>query len=93
VSRAKDIAAGSPPPALLLIHGKDDAMLTAETAVALHAALLPLYREANAKQRLQLAVVPGLAHGWIDTGNVEALRGSIAAWFHTYLSAAGSLAG
>jgi dipeptidyl aminopeptidase/acylaminoacyl peptidase len=93
VSRAKDIAAGSPPPALLLIHGNDDAMLTAQTAVDLHSALQPLYREANAAQRLQLTVVPGLAHGWIDTGNVEALRSSIAAWFHTYLSAAGTLAG
>lgn len=93
VNRAKDIAAGSPPPALLVIHGQDDAMLTAETAIELHTALLPLYREANAQQRLQLTVVPGLAHGWISTGNVEALRGSIAAWFHTYLSAAGTLAG
>lgn len=93
VSRAKDIAAGSPPAALLLIHGNDDAMQPSETATALHSALLPLYREANAARRLQLNVVPGLAHGWIDTGNVEALRSSIAAWFHTYLSAAGALAG
>lgn len=93
VSRSKDIAARSPPPALLLIHGKDDAMLTAETAIDLHAALLPLYRQASATQRLQLTVVPGLAHGWINTGDVEALRSSIAAWFHTYLSAASTLAG
>jgi predicted esterase len=93
VSRAQDIAAGSPPPALLIIHGNDDAMLTVKTAVDLHSALLPRYREANATQRLQLTVVPGLAHGWISTGNVEALRGSIAAWFHTYLSPAGALAG
>jgi dienelactone hydrolase len=93
VSRAKDIATGHPPPALLLIHGKDDTMLTTETAMTLHSALLPLYREANATQRLQLTVVPGLAHGWMDSGNVAALRSSIAAWFHTYLSAAGTLAG
>lgn len=68
-------------------------MLRADTATKLHSALLPLYQKADAKQRLQLDVVPGLAHGWIDTGNVEALRSSIAAWFHTYLSAAGTLAG
>jgi hypothetical protein len=78
---------------LLLIHGKDDTMLTTETAMTLHSTLLPLYREANATQRLQLTVVPGLAHGWMDTGNVAALRSSIAAWFHTYLSAAGAPAG
>lgn len=86
VSRAKDIAAGNPPPALLIIHGADDAMLTPEVAVTLHDALTPLYHEANARQRLQLTVVPGLAHAWTGTGNIEALRSSIAAWFHTYLS-------
>ena len=48
-------------------------------------ALLSLYAEAKASQRLQLTVMPGLAHAWIDTGNVETLRSSIAAWFHTYL--------
>lgn len=93
VGRAKDIAKGNPPPALLLIQGKDDAMLTTETAVTLHSALLPLYQQANATRRLELTVVPGLAHGWMDTGNVAALRSSIAAWFHTYLSAASALAG
>lgn len=85
VSRAKDIAAGAPPPALLIMHGAEDAMLTPSVAVTLHEALQPLYAEANASKRLQLTVMPGLAHAWIDTGNVEALRSSIAAWFHTYL--------
>jgi predicted esterase len=85
VSRAKDIATGAPPPALLIMHGAEDAMLTPSIAVTLHEALQPLYAEANASKRLQLTVMPGLAHAWIDTGNVEALRSSIAAWFHTYL--------
>ncbi|WP_116810751.1 alpha/beta hydrolase family protein [Steroidobacter cummioxidans] len=88
--RAKDIVTGNPPPALLIVHGNDDAMLTPETANALHRTLLPLYQEANAPQRLQLTVVPAMAHAWTSTGNVEALRSSIAAWFHTYLSAAGT---
>lgn len=85
VSRSTDIAAGAPPPALLIVHGAEDAMLTPSGAVRLHEALQPLYTKSNAPQRLQLAVMPGLAHAWIDTGNVEALRSSIAAWFHTYL--------
>jgi hypothetical protein len=85
VSRAKDIAAGEPPPALLIVHGAEDAMLTPTVAVTLHEALQPWYARANASQRLQLTVMPGLAHAWVDTGNVEALRSSIAAWFHTYL--------
>jgi dienelactone hydrolase len=88
--RAKEIVTGNPPPALLIIHGNDDAMLTAETASALHRALLPSYEAANASQRLQLTLVPDMAHAWTNTGNVQALRSSIAAWFHTYLSATGT---
>jgi dienelactone hydrolase len=93
VERVKDVASSSPPPALLLIHGKDDVMLTPEAASTLHAALLPLYREANASQRLQLTVVPGLAHGWISAENADVLRSSIAAWFQAHLSPAHALAG
>jgi predicted esterase len=85
VSRAKDIAAGEPPPALLIVHGADDAMLTPAVAITLHEALLPLYSKANASQRLQLTVTPGLAHAWVDTRNVQTLRSQIAAWFHTHL--------
>lgn len=85
VSRAMDIAAGAPQPALLIVHGADDAMLTPSVAVTLHEALQPLYTKAEVSERLQLTVMPDLAHAWIDTGNVEALRSSIAAWFHTYL--------
>jgi predicted esterase len=88
--RAKDIAKGRPPPALLIIHGNDDAMLTPEVASTLHRALTPPYREAQAEQRLQLLLVPGLAHGWARPGNLEALRSSIAAWFDNYELPAGS---
>ena len=90
VGRAKDIAAGDPPPALLIIHGADDKMLTPAIAVTLHDALKPLYQEAKASRRLQLTVTPGLEHAWADTASVETLRSSIAAWFHTYLSTAGA---
>jgi dienelactone hydrolase len=88
--RAKDIAKGRPPPALLIIHGNDDAMLTPEVASTLHSALLPAYEEALAAQQLQLLLVPGLAHGWTNPGSLEALRSSIAAWFHNYLWPAGA---
>jgi predicted esterase len=88
--RAKDIVTGNPPPALLIIHGNDDAMLTPEAASSLHRTLLPLYQAANATQRLQLTVAPGMAHAWTNTADVQALRSSIAAWFHTYLSATGT---
>jgi predicted esterase len=88
--RAKEIVTGNPPPALLIIHGKDDAMMTPEIASSLHRTLLPLYQAADSSQRLQLTIVPGMAHAWTSTQDVQALRSSIAAWFHTYLSATGT---
>jgi len=87
--RAKDIANGRPPPALLIIHGNEDTMLTPQVASTLHQALLPHYQEALAVQRLQLLLVPGLAHAWTSPGSAPVLRSPIAAWFHTHLSAAG----
>jgi predicted esterase len=89
--RAKDIVKGHPPPALLIIHGNDDAMLTPAVASTLHQALLPLYREAEGAQLVQLLVVPGLAHDWTKPGSLEALRGSVGAWFDTYLTQSGQV--
>ncbi|MFC4311394.1 alpha/beta hydrolase family protein [Steroidobacter flavus] len=82
--RAKDIVKGHPPPALLIIHGNDDAMLTPEVASTLHRALQPLYYEAEAAQSLQLLLVPGMAHGWTNPGTLEAMRGAIGTWFGKY---------
>jgi len=86
--RAKEIASGQPPPALLIIHGNDDAMLTTDVASALHRALLPRYEAAHAPERLQLQLVPELAHAWTSSPGAQALSSSIAAWFHTHQSAA-----
>jgi predicted esterase len=85
--RAQDIAVGNPPPALLIIHGNEDAMLTPQVASTLHDALLPFYQRAKAKQRLQLELVPGMTHTWADADHIDALRTSIAAWFDRYLTA------
>ena len=87
VGRVKDIAAGAPLPALQIIHGADDAMLTPQIAVALRDALQPFYTDAKTTQRLQLTVVPGMAHAWTGATTVEPLRSSIGAWFGTYLPA------
>lgn len=88
VGRAAEIATGDPPPALLIIHGRDDTMLPPQIAVALHEALLPSYRSDAAQQRLQLMVVSRMPHAWTGTGTVEELRKSVAAWFNQYLGTA-----
>ncbi len=60
VVRAADIAAGTPPPALLIVHGAQDTMLDDKGVHALHRALVPHY--AAAPDRLQLSIVEDLPH-------------------------------
>lgn len=80
VQRAADIARDHP--ALLIVHGKDDAMLTSQNVVALRDALAPYYRNARDEQRLQLSLVDGLSHGWADSAHAGELRLSISNWFN-----------
>lgn len=78
--RAADIARNHP--ALLILHGTNDAMLTSQTAVALRDALAPYYRTAGNEQRLRLELVDGLSHGWADSAHAGELRRTIAEWFN-----------
>ncbi len=78
VERAADIARDRP--ALLIVHGTDDAMLPAQNAVALRDALAPFYPQ-SANKRLRLELVDGLSHGWADSAHGDELRREIAAWF------------
>jgi predicted esterase len=79
VQRAQDIASNHP--ALLIVQGKDDAMVTSENALALRDALAPYYKKARDEPRLRLAVVDGLAHGWADSSHIDDLRRTIGNWF------------
>lgn len=80
IQRAADIARNRP--ALLIVHGKGDAMLSSQNAVALRDALAPYYREAHDEQRLRLTLVDGLSHGWADSEHAGELRLAIADWFN-----------
>jgi len=85
--RARDIAAGHPPPALLIVQGTGDATLTPGSAIALHDALKPLYAPRDS-QRLQLKLADGMTHNVTDAGSVGDLRKWVAAWFNDHLDAA-----
>jgi dienelactone hydrolase len=76
------IAHGDPPPALLIVQGDADTVLTPKPAIALRDALLSYYRTAHNDARLELVLVPGMPHGWIDDkAAVAELRRETAAWF------------
>lgn len=85
VKRAADIASGTTPPALLIIHGERDQMLPPQIAIDLYESLQPLYQRATAQSRLQLALLPGVAHAWTDTPAGDPLRARISQWFRQHL--------
>ena len=80
VQRAGDIARDRP--ALLIVHGNNDTMLTSKDVLALRDALAPYYEKTRNAQRLKLQLVDGLAHGWADSGHIGELRRAIAQWFN-----------
>ncbi|HEV8331763.1 MAG TPA: prolyl oligopeptidase family serine peptidase [Steroidobacteraceae bacterium] len=80
VQRAADIARNRP--ALLILHGANDAMLPAQNVIALRDALAPFYRTAGSEQRLQVTLVDGLSHGWADSAHADEVRRAIADWFN-----------
>ncbi len=80
VQRAGDIARDRP--ALLIVHGNDDTMLTSKDVLALRDALAPYYEKTRDAQRLKIQLVDGLAHGWADSGHIGELRRAIAQWFN-----------
>jgi dienelactone hydrolase len=80
VQRAVDIARNHP--ALLILQGSDDAMLTSRDAVALRDALAPLYKSPRDEPRLRLTLVDGLSHGWADSAHAAEVRSSIANWYN-----------
>jgi fermentation-respiration switch protein FrsA (DUF1100 family) len=86
IGRARDIAAGHPPPALLIVQGAKDTMLTPGLATSLDAALAPLYAERD-RDREQLVLLDGLSHNVTDAAGLDDLRRRIGAWFNRYLDA------
>src|SRR5690606_19919197 len=89
VERAADIAAGDPPPALLIVHGAEDTMLDGQGVHALHRALAPHYA-GDAATRLQLSVVEELPHAARSPDEVARVRALAGDWFRRYLAPAGA---
>lgn len=90
--RAADIARGEPPPALLIVHGAKDAMVDAAGASALHGALEPHYA-GKAAGRLELNIVPELAHALHTPDDIALVRSLAGAWFRRFMTAGNEEAG
>jgi predicted esterase len=83
VLHAREIAGTHPQPALLLLHGADDTVISADGSLALEKSLRPLY--AGHEDRLSLVIAPGVSHHWTDPASLEQVQSRVAAWFNRYL--------
>lgn len=85
VRRAPEIAAGDPPPALLLWHGAADRIITADDTARLHQSLQPLYAAAGHSDRLKLVLAGKGTHKFTHPEVLGDLRDSIASWLELHL--------
>jgi pimeloyl-ACP methyl ester carboxylesterase len=83
IEHPAQIASGTP--ALLLIHGADDTVVTPAGATLLGEALQPFYRRAGNDARLRVTLVPDVSHNWTEPHALGELRLTVANWFNTYL--------
>lgn len=83
VARAGDIAASAP--ALLILQGSADTMLTPQPARALHDALMSLYA---GHAPLALVPVDGMPHDFSAPNDLARVRAAVAGWFNAHLRAA-----
>jgi len=85
IARAADVAREKTPPAILILQGGGDTVLTTAPAMALHEALLPIYRRDRDEARLGMVVLPGVPHSWIEDKTAAGeVRRDAAEWFVRY---------
>lgn len=94
VARVKEIVRGNPPPAILFVHGAQDAVWSLRDVEILHDALMLHYQQANCPERLSMQIFQHLEHP-IDPAaantspqmreDIAAMERAIANWFNQYL--------
>lgn len=82
--RAADITVGTPPPALLVLHGGEDDVMAKEDLRRLGDALRPRYVRDNAAERFEDTVIEALPHQWANQPAQAEVRQQVAAWFNRY---------
>ena len=85
IRRAGEIAAGDPPPSLLIFHGAADDVVPSQGTLSLRDALRPLYGASGNDKRLQVVIAPDVSHAWTKPGALHEIRVEVAAWFNQHL--------
>jgi dienelactone hydrolase len=85
IVRAGEIAAGEPPPALLIFHGTADEVVPSRGTLALRDALRPLYAKTGNSERLQVVMARDVSHDWTEPQALQEVRALVANWFNQHL--------
>ena len=85
IARASEIAAGDPPPALLIFHGAADEVVPPQPTLALRDALQPFYDKSGNADRLRVVVAPDVSHDWTESKALQQVRVVVANWFNQRL--------
>lgn len=87
IHRPRAIASGSPPPALLQIHGAKDPIVAGAGSRALYDELRPIYEHAGYSERLGLIDSIEATHSWTQDPARRNIATAVAHWFLKYLPA------
>ncbi len=82
---AVQIAAGSPPPALLVVQGAKDDVLSQTSASQLGKALAARYAHVHQSERFSYSVIDNLPHNLTGAATDDPLHREVSAWFNRYL--------
>ncbi len=82
---AAQIAAGNPPPALLVVQGAKDDVLSQTSASQLEKALAARYAHVRQSERFRYSVIDDLPHNLTGAATDDALHREVSAWFNRYL--------
>jgi pimeloyl-ACP methyl ester carboxylesterase len=85
IARAGEIAAGDPPPALLIFHGAADEVVPPQPTLSLRDALQPFYDESGNADRLRVVIAPDVSHDWTEPKALQQVRVVVANWFNQHL--------
>jgi len=85
IGRAADIAAGDPPPALLIFNGAADEVVPPQATLSLRDALRPLYDKSGNSERLRVVIAPDVSHDWTEPKALQQVRVAVANWFNQHL--------
>jgi pimeloyl-ACP methyl ester carboxylesterase len=84
IRHAGEIAAGDPPPALLIFHGAADDVVPSQGTLSLRDALRPLYGASGNGKRLKVVIAPDVSHDWTQPDALHEIRAEVAARFNQH---------